>query len=63
MSPLHTVAASLAARDRADTTRAVSPLTLAPDAVYIDTTGIPVGDVVARVLGLARERLERVPQP
>jgi cytidylate kinase len=58
-----TVAASLAARDRADTTRAVSPLTLAPDAVYIDTTGIPVGDVVARVLGLARERLERVPQP
>ena len=58
-----TVAASLAARDKADSTRAVSPLTLAPDAVYIDTTGVPIADVVAQVLALARARLERVPQP
>ena len=57
------VAASLAARDKADSTRAVSPLTLAPDAVYIDTTGVPIADVVAQVLALARARLERVPQP
>jgi cytidylate kinase len=58
-----TVAASLAARDKADSTRAVSPLTLAPDAVYIDTTGVPIAEVVAQVLALARARLEHVPQP
>lgn len=58
-----TVAASLAARDKADSTRTVSPLTLAPDAVYIDTTGMPIAEVVGRVLALARARLEPAPQP
>ena len=36
---------------------AVSPLTLAPDAVHIDTTAMPINAVVEKVLGLVRERL------
>lgn len=42
------VAEALAARDQSDRTRAVSPLTLAPDAIYIDTTGLSIDDVVGR---------------
>lgn len=44
-------------RDRTDSTRAVAPLSLAPGAVYIDTTGMPIPAVVDRVMGLVRERL------
>ncbi len=51
------VAASIAARDRADTTRAVSPLTLAPDATHIDTTNMSIAAVVAAVLALVHRRL------
>lgn len=51
------VAASIDARDRSDTTRAASPLAVAADAVRIDTTGMPIADVVERVLALVRARL------
>ena len=44
------VATALAARDQSDQTRAASPLTIAPDAVLVDTTGLAIDDVVARVL-------------
>jgi cytidylate kinase len=50
------VAEAIEARDRSDTTRAVSPLTLAPDAIHIDTTGVPIDDVVARVMNIVREK-------
>jgi cytidylate kinase len=50
------VAAAIQARDQSDKTRAASPLTLAQDAVLIDTTGMPIDEVVQRVLDLARER-------
>jgi len=50
------VAEDLAARDKSDSTRSVAPLMKADDAVYIDTTGVPVEDVVARVLALVRDR-------
>ncbi len=50
------VAEGLAARDRSDSSRSVSPLTKAADAVYIDTTGLAVEDVVAQVLALVNER-------
>ena len=46
------VAASIEARDKSDTTRTASPLTLAPDATLIDTTGMPIDEVVSRVMGL-----------
>ena len=48
------VAAAIQARDSSDTTRTVSPLTLAPDAVHIDTTGMPINEVVEKVLDLVR---------
>ena len=35
------VATALAARDKSDSTRAVSPLAVAADATVIDTTGVP----------------------
>lgn len=40
------------ARDARDAQRAVAPLKPAPDAVLVDTTGIPVEAVVERVLAL-----------
>ena len=40
------------ARDARDASRAVAPLRPADDAVTIDTTGLPVDEVVARVLSL-----------
>ena len=54
---LAAVAAAIQARDTADTTRTVSPLTLAPDAVHIDTTAMPINEVVEKVLSLVRAKL------
>jgi cytidylate kinase len=51
------VAASIQARDQSDTTRTASPLTMASDAVLIDTTGVPIPEVVARVMKLLEEKL------
>ena len=50
------VADAIQARDQADSTRAVSPLSLAPDAIHIDTTGGAIDRVVERVLELVRRR-------
>jgi len=50
-------AAALAARDQADSTRAVAPLRAAADAVVLDTTRLSLDDQVARVVALARDRL------
>ena len=47
---VQSVADALAARDASDRTRTASPLVRADDALYIDTTGAAVDDVVARVL-------------
>lgn len=52
------VAQALAARDEKDRTRAASPLTLAPDAVYVDTTDLPIDEVVQRVMALVQARLD-----
>jgi len=52
------VAASIDARDRSDTTRTASPLTMAADAVLIDTTGMPIAQVVDKVLALVKRTLE-----
>jgi cytidylate kinase len=50
------VAAAIQARDTADTTRSVSPLSIAEDAVHIDTTGMPIEQVVNRVMELVNLR-------
>ena len=56
------VASALAARDRRDRTRRTSPLAQAPDAVRIDTTGVPVAQVVRRVMQVVRERIPDAPE-
>ena len=53
---LATVRRELARRDAFDSSRAVSPLTAAADAVVVDTTELSIDEVVDRVLALAIER-------
>ena len=50
------VATLLTERDRSDTTRTVSPLYAASDAVVIDTTGRSIDEVVTRVLEIVQSR-------
>jgi cytidylate kinase len=49
---VESVAEALAARDQSDRTRAASPLVRADDALYIDTTGAAVDQVVNQVLAV-----------
>lgn len=51
-SGLAGVQSDLQARDRTDSTRDVAPLSLADDAVYVDTTGMSIEDVVGQVMSL-----------
>lgn len=50
------VARELAGRDHRDRTRTEAPLTQAPDAEYLDTTGMSIQQVEEAVLKLVRER-------
>ena len=54
--PTETVLAELMQRDHNDTTRAVSPLKPAADAVAINTDGLALEEVVDRILALVHER-------
>ena len=54
---LANVQSDLVARDQTDSTRAVAPLTLAPDAVYLDTTDMPIDVVVHHVMMLLTDKL------
>jgi len=56
-SALSDVASALEARDHSDRTRKSSPLTMAADAVRVDTTGMPLEGVVEQVLDIVRDRL------
>lgn len=51
---LTAVARAMLLRDETDRTRASSPLRVAEDAHVIDTTGVPIDEVVERVLRLAK---------
>jgi cytidylate kinase len=53
---LSEVATALAERDKSDSTRAASPLSIAADAVVVDTTGLPVESVIERVLTLVNAK-------
>ncbi len=46
-----------AERDEKDTGRAVAPLRRAPEAVFIDSTGLPPAEVLARVLEQVHSRV------
>ncbi len=50
-------AADLARRDRLDSTRVTSPLKQAGDAVELDTTGLGIDDVVAKLQDLLEARV------
>ena len=49
----------IAARDERDAGRAVAPLKPAEDAVVLDSTGMPITEVIERVLALLPESLRR----
>ena len=56
---LASVQSAIVARDKSDSTRLVAPLSMAPDAVYIDTTGMPIAEVVDQVMRLVEDKLAR----
>ena len=58
---LSDVATALEARDHSDRTRQNSPLTMADDAVLVDTTGVPLDGVIRRVLEIVQTRLGALP--
>ncbi|MEJ7629473.1 MAG: (d)CMP kinase [Nocardioidaceae bacterium] len=51
------IEADLARRDTADSSREVSPLAVADDAVTVDSTYLSLDDVIAAIVELARERV------
>lgn len=53
-APVEEIEAEIAARDQRDAGRAIAPLRCADDAVRIDTTGLTVDDVVARIVARVR---------
>lgn len=57
---LSALSAEIAERDRRDTTRSVAPLIAVPDAVVVDSTALTIGQVVERVIDLARDRFAGV---
>jgi cytidylate kinase len=50
------LAAEIRERDRRDSTRAEAPLTRAPDAVYVDSTGLSIDEVENTILQVVRTR-------
>lgn len=51
---LEQLKADIAARDKADSEREISPLVQAEDATLLDTTGIGISEVVERILAMCR---------
>lgn len=54
--PAEVVGQEIQERDQRDRTRAESPLVQAPDAVYVDTTGLSIDEVEAVLLKIVRDR-------
>lgn len=55
--PQERVATEITQRDQRDRQRTESPLVQAPDAVYLDSTGLTADEVVEQILKLVRERI------
>jgi CMP/dCMP kinase len=51
------ISRQLRERDQRDRTRPEAPLTQAPDAVYVDSTGLSIEDVEENILRLVRARI------
>jgi CMP/dCMP kinase len=56
---LDTIEREIRARDHADSTRAESPLTRAPDAIHLDTTEVGLDEVVRRMMSAVTACLRR----
>lgn len=56
-TPLEDLQKEIAARDKMDSERIVSPLRQADDALYLDTTNLTIEQAAADILKLAEERL------
>lgn len=54
---LDEIKADIIRRDKADSTRAASPLKKMPDAVELDTTGLTIDQVVEKIVTLAKGRM------
>jgi cytidylate kinase len=54
--PLGAVRERMAVRDQVDGSRTVAPMARAPDAVAVGTDGVPVEQVIAHIVDLARAR-------
>lgn len=50
------ILADMVSRDQRDSTRTDSPLVMAKDATVIDSTGLPIATVLARMLAVVREK-------
>ena len=55
--PPETIAAQIRERDQRDRTRAEAPLTQAPDAHYVDSSGLSLDEVEEQILKLVRARV------
>jgi cytidylate kinase len=55
--PAEVLAAQIAERDERDRHRAQSPLTQAPDAIYLDSTGLTLEEVEEAILKVVRARI------
>jgi cytidylate kinase len=55
------VQSALQARDKSDSERPVAPLTIPTDAIYLDTTEMPIDRVVDTVVEIVRARLRGSP--
>lgn len=56
-SDVDAIEREIRARDHADSTRSDSPLTRAPDAIYLDTTVLGPDEVVERMAGAVQDKL------
>lgn len=56
-TPLDDLQKEIAARDKMDSEREVSPLRQAQDALYLDTTNLTIVEAASEILKLAEERL------
>ena len=54
---LSEIAAQIAERDRRDSTRSEAPMTQAPDAVYVDSSGLDAGEVADEILRVVRSKV------
>ncbi len=55
--PVSALAEQMKERDRRDSTRADAPLAQAPDAVYLDSTGLTIDEVEDAILKIVRSRV------